>query len=70
MLSMGTWVIFGVCLLANHMLNVTETFTDILKNYFSSNKVYVLKNFTKFASSLVLIINSGPIITTHKSQQC
>ena len=31
---MGTWVIFGVWLLINHMVNVAETFTDILKNYF------------------------------------
>ena len=30
---MGTWVIFGVWLLINHMVNVTETFTDILKSY-------------------------------------
>ena len=27
-------VIFGVWLLINHMVNVGETFTDILKNYF------------------------------------
>ena len=31
---MGTWVIFGVWLLINCMVNVAETFTDTLKHYF------------------------------------
>ena len=31
---MGTWVIFVVWFLINHMVNVDETFTDILKHYF------------------------------------
>ena len=31
---MGTWVIFGMWLLINRMVNVTETFIDILKHYF------------------------------------
>ena len=40
---MGTWVSFGMGLLINHMVNVAETFTDILKQYF------LQMNFVKFA---------------------
>ena len=47
-----TWVIFGVWLLINHMVNVTETLTDILKHYFLQANVgkfvkYVVKNHLK-----------------------
>ena len=31
---MGTWVIFGMWLLINWLVNVAETFKDIFKNYF------------------------------------
>ena len=34
MISIGTWVIFGVCLFINRMVNITETLTNILKHYF------------------------------------
>ena len=44
---MGTWVIFGLCLLINRMVNVTETFTDILKHYF------LQMNFVKFAKCML-----------------
>ena len=41
---METWVIFGVWLLINRKVNVTETFTDILKHYFlESNAVKFVK---------------------------
>ena len=44
---MGTWVIFRVWLLINHMVNVAETFTDILKHDF------LQKNFIKFAKCML-----------------
>ena len=44
---MGTWVTFGVWLLINHMVNVTETFTDIFKHYF------LQMNFVKFAKCML-----------------
>ena len=44
---MGTWVIFGMWLLINRMVNVTETFTDILKNYF------LQMNAVKFAKCML-----------------
>ena len=37
---MGTWVIFGVWLLINRMVNVAETFTDILKRYFLQTNLF------------------------------
>ena len=42
---MGTWAIFGVWLLINHMVNVGGTFTDILKHFFLQTNVV---NFEKF----------------------
>ena len=47
---MGTWVIFGVWLLINHMVNVAETFTDILKHHFLQT------NVVKFAKCLLVRI--------------
>ena len=44
---METWVIFEVWLLINHMVNVTETFTDILKDYF------LQMNAIKFAKCML-----------------
>ena len=44
---MGTLVIFRVWLLIIHMVNVTETFTDILKHYFLQT------NVVKFASCML-----------------
>ena len=44
---MGTWVIFGVWLLINRMVNVAETFTDILKHYFLQT------NLVKFAKCML-----------------
>ena len=44
---MGTWAIFGVWLLINRMVNVTETFTDILKHYFLQT------NFVKIAKCML-----------------
>ena len=44
---MGTWVIFGVWLLINRMVNVAETFADILKYYFLQT------NAVKFAKCLL-----------------
>ena len=43
----GTWVIIGVWLLINCMVNVAETFTDILKHYFLQT------NFVKFAKCML-----------------
>ena len=43
LISMGNLVIFGAWLLINCMVNVTETFTDILKHYF------LQMNVVKFA---------------------
>ena len=36
---MGNLVIFGVWLLINHMVNVAETFTNILKYYFLQTNI-------------------------------
>ena len=47
LISMGTWVIFGVWLLKNLLVNVVETFTDILKHYF------LQMNFVKFAKCIL-----------------
>ena len=44
---MGTWVIFKVWLLINHMVNVAETITDILKQYFLQT------NFVKIAKCML-----------------
>ena len=44
---MGNLVIFEVWLLSNHMVNVTETFTDILKYYF------LQMNVVKFAKCML-----------------
>ena len=44
---MGIWVIFGMWLLINRMVNVAETFTDILKNYFLQT------NAVKFAKCML-----------------
>ena len=45
--SMGNFVIFGVWLLINGIVNVTETFADILKYYFLQT------NVVKFAKCML-----------------
>ena len=45
---METWVIFVVWLLINWLVNVGETFTDILKHYFLQT------NAVKFAKCMLL----------------
>ena len=44
LISMRTLFIFGVLLLINRMVNVTETFTDILKIIFSKPMLLNLRN--------------------------
>ena len=44
---MGNLVIFRVWLLINHLVNVAETFTDILKHYFLQT------NVVKFAKGML-----------------
>ena len=44
---MGTWVIFGMWLLIYYMLDITETFPDILKDYFLQT------SFVKFAKDML-----------------
>ena len=44
---MGTWIIFEMQLLINRMVNVAETFADILKHYFLQT------NFVKFAKCML-----------------
>ena len=40
---MGTWVIFMVWLLINQEVNITETFTDILKTFLQTNVAKLAK---------------------------
>ena len=47
LISIGTLVIFGMWLLIIHMVNVAETFPDILKLYF------LQMNVVKFAKYML-----------------
>ena len=52
---MGIQVIFGVLLLTNHMVNVAETFTDILKHHF------LHENVLTFAKCMLWRITLMPV---------